>query len=141
MRKISQIMKQGWPLFFIVLGLLIWWGSSRTPSLLGVWEGFDPDNGVRFEFQRNGRCELALPESFGEPSRLTGDYWVDYSKRPIPLTVRNLPQLGHPLHTIVEFRSKDEIWVGDFAPRWRLRPLSIKKDTVLRLKRKGGVIS
>jgi len=67
--------------------------------------------------------------------KITGDFEVNFSKKPIPLTIRNIPQLNHPLHTIIQFKELDVIRMAEFAPRWRFRPISFNPETEIIFKR------
>ena len=90
------------------------------------------------KFDRTGRCVITLGE--GDSEVVTkGRFEADFSKRPIPLTIRGIPELTHPLHTIIEFRGSDELRMAGFSPRWRLRPIAFDPSTSVNLKRTVGI--
>ena len=86
---------------------------------------FNPDFTWKYE----------LKTAASEPVLLTGTYDINFSKHPVPLTVRNIPQLTHPLHTIIDFVTRDQIRISQFAPRWRTRPISFDPHSELILRR------
>jgi hypothetical protein len=67
---------------------------------------------------------------------LNGNFEFDLTKRPIPLSIRNIPQLNHPLHTIIDFVDEDSIRMASFSSKWRLRPISFIDENTINLKRK-----
>jgi hypothetical protein len=73
----------------------------------------------------------------GTVEMLNGSFEMDFSKKPISLSIRNIPQLDHPLHTIVEFIGSDSISLAYFAPKKRFRPVAFTRSTNLDLKRVG----
>ena len=66
---------------------------------------------------------------------LEGKFEIDFSKKPIPISIRNIPDINYPLHTILEFVDKDSIQLAMMSPRWRLRPISFDLKTSINLKR------
>jgi hypothetical protein len=102
----------------------------------GKWVGANSTDSVSFYFFENGNCLLELAnDSSNSRITLNGNYEIDPSKKPIPISIKNIQQLSHPLHTIIEFVSSDSINLAKFSPRWRLRPISFDKKTMMSLKR------
>jgi hypothetical protein len=123
---------------FFVLALTIssCMQASRQENLYGVWKGQSRGVELVFRFFNDGTCEFSFKnDSSGTTERIRGNLETDFTKSPIPLTVRNIPQLNHPLHTIVEFIKDDSIRMAHFAPRWRLRPIAFGKNTSFSLKK------
>ena len=107
-------------------------------DLVGTWEWASEEmSSVVVSFAADGRCRLEYVDPQGEIHRLTGDYEANFSKAPVPLSIRNVPQLPHPLHTVIQFRGPDSIRMGSFAPRWRLRPISFDPTTQILLERRA----
>ena len=105
-------------------------------SLLGTWQGSRNDlSSVTVTFFANGKINLVFIGQGGDVSTVDGDYEVDFSKSPIPLSIRGISQLSHPLHTLIEFKDIDNFRMGEFAPRWRLRPISFDPATQVWLSR------
>lgn len=104
-------------------------------DLYGVWEGKNKDTEMLITFNKNSTCEIEYKEENSEPVTITGDFEVDFMKAPVPLSIRNIPQLNHPLHTIIQFEKLDVIKMAEFAPRWRLRPISFNRSTEITLVR------
>jgi len=74
-------------------------------------------------------------ETSGSVDIVNGNFIMDFSKNPIPISIRNIPQLNHPLHTIVEFMGDDSIRLGNFSPSWRVRNISFEQNRNFVLKR------
>jgi len=70
--------------------------------------------------------------------KLKGTFEVDFSKYPLPLSIRNIPQLNHGLYTILKFTDNGSLVIADFAPRWRFRPTSFEYDTDMTLRKVDG---
>jgi hypothetical protein len=121
-----------------LLGVLLACGPSYGPKdLIGTWEGASKEmSSVVVTFGADGSWRLEYVDPQEEVHSLTGDFEVDFSKAPVPLTIRNIPELPHPLHTIIQFRGADSLLMGSFAPRWRLRPISFDPATQLLLERR-----
>lgn len=105
-------------------------------DIYGVWEGVQHETELSFIFNTDGTCLLSFRDSVtGETNELRGTFELNFSKDPIPLSIRNIPQINHGLYTIVRFTSNDSLIIADFAPRWRLRPISFEYDTSMNLRR------
>ena len=110
--------------------------TFKEENIYGVWKGFQDSKEFVFTFNRDGTCVLQFSEeAAGKMDVLKGDYEMDFTKQPVPLTVRNLAQLSHAIHTIVEFVNTDSIKVAHFASKRRLRPLAFGSSGNLHLKK------
>ena len=126
-----------WTLCALVGGLLACSPPYGPKDLVGTWEGASKEmSAVVVNFGADGSWRFEYVDPQEEVHRLTGDFEVDFSKVPVPLTIRNIPQLPHPLHTIIQFRGADSLLMGSFAPRWRLRPISFDPATRFLLARR-----
>ncbi len=103
---------------------------------MGTWEGEGAHvASARATFTDQATCELVLVSRDGVTRAVTGDYEVDFSKSPVPLSIRNIPGVYHPMHTILQFEGPHTLRVGTFAPKWRLRPVSFDRRTQIVLHR------
>ncbi len=128
---------RAWGLCALLAGLLACSRAYGPEDLIGTWEGASKEmSSVVVSFAADGRCRLEYVDPQGEIHRLTGDYEANFSQAPVPLSIRNVPQLPHPLHTLIQFRGPDSIRMGSFAPRWRLRPISFDPATQILLERR-----
>jgi hypothetical protein len=110
--------------------------APRQEDIYGVWKGEFQGVELVFTFIQDGTCVLSFQDkATGSTDIINGNFVIDFSKNPIPLTVRNIPQLNHPLHTIVEFIEDNSMRIAYFAPRWRLRPITFGHNTSMILKR------
>ena len=123
----------------LVSAALIFVSCARPLSeqnLHGVWVGESRGMQLVFRFFGDGTCQFVFQNpTSGTVDRIDGSLEADFTKRPVPLTVRHIPQLSHPIHTIVEFIRADSIRIAHFAPRWRLRPVGFGEETSFTLKR------
>ena len=109
--------------------------SPKEELLFGVWEGTVGDSQIVFKINQDRTCEITISKADSSLIMIAGDFEVDFSKLPIPLTIRNIPQLNHPLHTIIKFNGRDELKVAEFSPRWRVRPVSFDPNLSINLRR------
>ena len=128
---------RAWGLCALLAGLLACSRAYGPEDLIGTWEGASEEmSSVVVSFAADGRCRLEYVDTQGEIHRLTGDYEANFSKAPVPLSIRNVPQLPHPLHTLIQFRGPDSIRMGSFARRGKLRPISFDPATQILLERR-----
>ncbi len=128
---------RAWGLCALLAGLLACSRAYGPEDLIGTWEGASKEmSSVVVSFAADGGCRLEYVDQQGEIQNLTGNYEVDFSKAPVPLTIRNIPRLPHPLHTIIQFRGADSLRMGSFASRSRLRPISFDPATQILLERR-----
>ncbi len=128
---------RAWGLCALLAGLLACSSAYGPKDLIGTWDGASKEmSSVVVRFAADGRCRLEYVDPQGEIHRLAGDYEADFSKTPVSLSIRNIPQLPHPLHTLIQFSGPDSIRMGSFSPRWRLRPISFDPATQILLKRR-----
>ena len=123
----------------IILSVCTIISCRKTPcqeDIYGVWKGEFQGKELLVKFERDQTCVLSfMNKESNSVEILNGNFEIDFSKKPIPLTVRNIPQLNHPLYTIVEFIRSDSIRLASFSPRWRLRPISFNRSTSINLER------
>jgi len=108
--------------------------SYNKESLYGSWQYKNDNEEILCTFNRDSTCEINFIDSTSS-QKITGKFEVDFSKSPIPLTIRNIPQLNHPLHTIIQFKAFDKIRMAIFSTRWRLRPITFNRDTEMIFKK------
>ena len=58
--------------------------------------------------------------------RLNGNFEIDFSKTPIPLSIKNISNLDYTIHTIIEFKNENELKLGD--PKFKFY-LDIEPET------------
>jgi hypothetical protein len=155
MKKIRKIVlkKKAYKLFLLYLCLFfpyacIEFYSYSEEDLYGTWIGnkgefhivlsFSQDSSFEMKFNQSdsikGTFEVdfsktPIPLSVRNIPSLT--FEVDFSKTPIPLSVRNIPSLQHPLHTIIQFKDPNTIIMGEFASRLKLRPITFNPDEII----------
>lgn len=123
----------------IILSVCTVISCGKTPyqeDIYGVWKGEFQDKELLFKFESDKTCVLSFTNKESNSVEiLNGNFEIDLSKKPISLSVKNIPQLNHPLYTIVEFIGSDSIRLASFSPRWKLRPISFNRSTSIKLER------
>ena len=124
--------------FFLCI-IIIFFSCSKLydeSDLYGVWKGQYLNKELTFTFNIDRSFELSIKDTITDSVVvLNGIYELNPSKNPIPLSLKKIPQLNHPLHTIIEFMSYNFIKIGEFSPIWRLRNISLDSDNNYVLKR------
>ena len=127
-------------LFFISLFLfsvLVVSKQQTNPNIIyGDWVGQIGNNNVSISFNKDKTCEIVIHNFINRDSvKIKGNFAIDFSKTPMPLSIKNISNLDFPLHTIIEFSNKNELRIGNFAKRWRLRPIAFDYNKDLKLKK------
>ncbi len=109
---------------------------TNQTDITGVWKGESLGNELTFTFRNDLTCELVFKDSSsGNIEKIDGNYELDLTKTPIPLSIRNIPQLSYSIHTIIRFESPDSMRFAMFSPRWRLRQIAFDKSSGFTLKK------
>ena len=104
--------------------------------IYGIWKGKNEANNHTFIFNEDGTCKLIIKDNKTDSIEVIyGNFEIDFSKKPIPISIRNIPNLNYPLHTILKFVGKDSMRLANFSPRWRVRPIVFELDKSIDLKR------
>lgn len=111
--------------------------NSRTnANIYGNWKGSHNDHEIIFVFKNDSTCVLTLfNRQSNKLDTIKGIYDLDFSKKPIPLSIKKIPKLNHQLYTIVQFINNNSIRIAEFSPKWRLRPISFVNGKSINLKR------
>ena len=105
-------------------------------KIFGLWKGENNGQELIFRFEMDGTCVLSFKDKTSASTKvLFGNFKMDLSKKPIPISITNIPSINHPLHTIVEFIGDDTIKLAEFSPRRKLRPISFDRNTFVSLNR------
>lgn len=128
-------------LILLLLCLFIAFVFSWAPDhniLRGTWVGKFERYEILFRFNQDNTFQFDWVNiESGISKKLTGNYYVDFSKKPIPLSFKNIPQLPYPLHTSIEFIGNNSLRINLFAlERRRLRAISFTDDAVMKLSKK-----
>ena len=109
---------------------------SKKNNIIGVWEGQQSELILQFNFNQDLTCKLTIKNiALNTRNTLNGEYKIDYSKKPIPLSITNIPQLSYSLNTIIEFLDSDSVKFGIFAPHLRFREVSFQRNKSFILKK------
>ena len=126
-------------LWLIFCGLILHSCNNEHFSntlIYGVWQGAYDNEIIELHFNKNRTCLLIIKDKkLRRIEELTGNYVIDFSKKPIPLSIRNIPKRNFSLHTIIKLIQDDSIKIALFAKRWKLRPIAFSSGTSIILKR------
>jgi hypothetical protein len=107
---------------------------NTNANIHGNWKGIYNDHKLSFVFKSDNTCVFNF---FDKQSNafitINGNYELDFSKKPIPLSIRKIPQMNNPLFTIIEFINVDSIRIAEFSTKWRLRPISFENGKTINL--------
>ena len=105
-------------------------------NIHGLWKGDLNSKELIFQFNEDQTCVLSFKDNLSQSvESINGDFEMDFSKNPFSLSIRNIPQLNHPLHTIIQFLGRDSIQLAGFSPRWKVRPIAFEQDKIMSLNR------
>ena len=128
-------------LSFLAIILCLFFSYREIPcqeDIYGVWGGEHHGKELIIRFSNDGTCVLSFMDKRSDSlDILKGNFEINFSKAPLPLTIRNIQELNHPLHTIIEFAGNNSARIAEFATCWRLRPISFDQDTSIILERRG----
>lgn len=126
-------------LALIINGLHGCVGPGDQVALYGAWTGSgETIPYIEVEFFESNDFRMHIVTSKGDNLKYDGQFEVDFSKYPVPLTMRGIPQLPHPIHTIIELRNSETMRMGAFAEKWRLRPTDFNPANAMTLKKKDS---
>ena len=130
---------------YLIIIMLIFLGSFLIYShslviqknkIYGQWKSEVNGQEFKVRFSTDGTCILTFKDNDSSLVQiLNGDFEISLSKNPIPLSIRNIPNISYPLHSILEFIGDDSIRLAQFSPRWKLRPISFDRNTSINLNR------
>jgi len=93
--------------------------------LHGTWSGRHKDASVVLILNKDGSCELKVSAAESkEKSVIRGNYSIDFTSEPLPLTITTATGIDCNLHTIVEVGSADVIRIAAFSRTEKMRALT-----------------
>jgi hypothetical protein len=106
-------------------------------DIYGKWFGNHDNNKIIFIFNRDNSFSLNYYNKNPNKDKLiNGVFVIDYTKSPIPLSIKDISQLNHSLYTIIDFIEADSIIISYFSEQLRLRPISFSNNNIFSLTRK-----
>ena len=128
--------KRLYKLFFLYIFVFFLYACNEFYSyseedLYGTWIGNKNEFNIVLSFRQDSSIELKFNKGDSKVDKIKGTFELDFSKTPIPLSIRNIANLSHPLHTIIKFKDHNTIIMGEFAPRLKLRPISFNSDSII----------
>ena len=126
--------------FLLSLVFIIYSSNQKNNYniIYGKWIGKQNDKMISITFNQDQTCELMIHNFIDRDSiRIKGNFEIDFSKYPIPLSIKNISNLDHPLYTILSFKNNKELRLGDFSERWRLRPIDFNYNKNIILKKEN----
>jgi hypothetical protein len=106
--------------------------------LYGKWIGKQNNKIISLTFNQDQTCEFVIHNFINRDSiKIKGNFEIDFSKTPIPLSIRNISNLDHALHTIISLKNNNELRIGNFGKRWKSRPIAFDYNKNLILKKEN----
>ena len=129
--------KLSYLIFMILLAILLFSSQyAEKHEVYGEWISEFEGNELSFEFKPNQRFKIVFKDKILKASNvIKGNYYVDYSKKPISLSFKNIPNTSHPLYTIIRFKDNNLLIMEKFSTKERFRPLVFNYDGSMQLKR------
>ena len=123
--------KLSYLLFLLLLILLLFNHQDFDKNkVYGHWKGDFANYELELMFDTDQRFRLKFTDVILQTNKvISGDFFVDYSKKPIALSFRNLPETTYPLHTVIKFKGDDTIIIEKFSSKERFRPLTFSYDS------------
>jgi hypothetical protein len=129
--------------FIAVLGILLLFlyiwnnGSHEQFSLAGYWEGQSETYQMSCVFNADNSCSITITDLKSNTiTKINGEYELDLTKKPIPMSIKNISELNHSLYTIIEPKGDNQIAITAFSSKWRLTPITFDENNTIILKRK-----
>ena len=123
-------------LFYLVILFMSCNTIISNNSIYGQWIGKYNNHEFIIIFRDNNECFMKYFNN--DTNRyvvINGDYELDFSKNPIPLKIKNIQEMKHPLYSIIEYISNNSIKISKFYSKWKLSPVSFKVNETLILNR------
>ena len=93
--------------------------------LRGNWSGLHKGASIVLIFNKDSTCELTVLDAESkETTVIRGNYSIDFTKDPLPLTITKVTGVDCNLHTIVQVDSPDVIRIAAFSPTEKMRALT-----------------
>jgi hypothetical protein len=108
----------------------------KETNIVGSWWGDLNDKKIEIFFSQDNTFDLKFIDLTKDSiEEFSGDYEIDFTKAPMPLTLKNITQLNYPLHTIIEFVQIDLIKSAFFSKQLKIRPISFNKQKLFYLRK------
>ena len=126
----------------IIIFLFIPKLSFSNQTLEGFWEESTDsymrrkdNNYLKIEFKKDNKCNIYIIRTDGTSLNFAGIYDLDTQKKPMPLSIRSIANLNHPLHTIIRYIDENTIDIMQFSSTRKLRPVIFSEENKIRLKK------
>ena len=126
----------------IIIFLFIPKLSFSNQTLEGFWEESTDsymrrkdNNYLKIEFKKDKKCNIYIIRTDGTSLNFAGIYDLNTQKKPMPLSIRSITNLNHPLHTIIRYIDENTIDIMQFSSTQKLRPVIFSEENKIRLKK------
>ena len=87
------------------------------------------------KWKKDKKCNIYIIRTDGTSLNFAGIYDLDTQKKPMPLSIRSITNLNHPLHTIIRYIDENTIDIMQFSSTQKLRPVIFSEENKIRLKK------
>jgi len=100
-------------------------------DIYGDWEGESQEEKIIISFSSGNKTVLSVNNKESDTVEvLHGSYEINFSKTPMPLSINNIQEINHSLHTIIRIKN-NELLMAKFATKLKLRPVSFDDTSIL----------
>ena len=109
--------------------------SLNENKITGSWQGLINSSKIKFSFFDGNFFTLKIFDQItSDTTIIKGNYEYKENKIPAPLTLKNIKEINHPLHTSLNFVTSDSIRIAFFSNRLKTRPIMINSENSFGLK-------
>jgi len=109
---------------------------NNDKNIHGSWEGTYHSNKISMEFNIDNACIIKLIDrETNKTETISGTYYLDFSKHPFVISIRNIKELNYTLYGILKFVKKDLIQISSFLTKSKLNTLSFDSADLINLER------
>ncbi len=123
--------------FLIIIFCLVTIGCqvpNNNIEILGKWESIDKS--IEITFNKDNTCILKVfDKNQKQVELINGNFRLDFSKKPVPLSITNVRELDFSIYTIVTFTSENSMEMAHFSNKSKLRPIIFEKGKTISLNR------
>jgi len=129
--------KLSYLIFLVLIAILVFKNQyAEKYEVYGGWKGEFKNYELSFDFKSNQRFRLIFKDKVLKTKNvIKGNFYIDYSKKPISLSLKNLPNLSYPLHTIIKFKGNNVLIMEKFSTKEKFRPMIFNHEGKMVLKR------
>ena len=125
--------------FFVII-LTVYFltkNGENEINIEGFWQGQSQTQQMICVFNTDQSCSITLIDlNTNTKIEINGDYELDLTKKPIPMSIKNISELNHSLYAIIKPKGENQFAITAFSSKWRLMPITFNQENTITLTRK-----